>query len=107
MSESSSESVKGKHTPGEWKFLKEIGRVEAGKKIVCYLPGGVTAAEMEESIQNGPLIAAAPDLAKELSEILERPAIRQILGLNHRYETGCHCELCDAEAILRKAGIEL
>jgi hypothetical protein len=51
------------------------------------------------------LEAAEAELARVtalLGRVVEFDAVRHILGLNHRYESGCNCEMCEVEAALQE-----
>jgi hypothetical protein len=59
-----------KHTPGPWKFLPAFGRVETEKRIIAYIAAGVEEGAFRESVPNGSLVAAAPELLEALDELL-------------------------------------
>lgn len=92
----STETVK--HTPGPWRLGSVPGDVWGADG---YLVAALGTKPQE--IANAYLIAAAAELLKELQSILDYPSVRHILRLNHRYESQCHCDLCDAEAAVGKA----
>ena len=58
----------GKHTEGPWRFNRALGKVERSDGgTICRLP--------RLTYQDGNLIAAAPDLLRELEWMLEQYAI--------------------------------
>jgi hypothetical protein len=42
-----------------------------------------------------------------LAEIMEMAPIRHTLGLNHTYESGCHCLRCAADSAIESAKVEM
>lgn len=76
------------HTPGPWKFLSEVGRIEgreSGKSIVAYIAGRARkfgSDELGEAYANGTLIAAAPEMLVALREVHT-----ELLGLAAYLET--------------------
>lgn len=73
-----------KHTPGPWRFIRVFGRVEVDKRIVAYLAGdeqtstgtggdpgqtGISGEQVAETLANGQLIAAAPEMLEALTRI--------------------------------------
>lgn len=74
---------KQEHTVGPWKWLPAFGRVESDKRIIAFIAGGVSEAELSEALKNGSLIAAAPEM-----KLACEAALGELIGL-HAYLTTC------------------
>lgn len=96
---------KQEHTPGPWKWLPAFGRVESDKRIIAYIAGGVSEAELSEALKNGSLIAAATEMRKALERVEGEghvPHTRTGEGgvTEHNPKD---CTRCLVEAAIRKA----
>lgn len=77
-------AIPPQHTPGPWVYDPEFGEVTAAHREVPVPPTTMSVVAeniVAESVtrQNGPLIAAAPDLLAELRRIVDywaRPSLR-------------------------------
>ena len=86
-----------KHTPKPWKFLRAFGRIETDQRVICYMAAGVTERALKETLENGKLIAAAPDLLEALQAMIRYGEDGPAKG-----ETGYDIEM-KAKAAIRKA----
>jgi len=89
-----------KHTPGPWVFIEDVGRVSRGTPkregdVICFIARG----GLPESIANGRLIAAAPDLLQALEHIVAVSNWATTIQSEEQYDA----MIADAEAALVKA----
>ena len=94
-----------KHTPGPWKFLIEVGRIEGGvtgESPVAYVAGRPRkfgSHDLKEAHYNGALIAAAPELLKTLEHMVAVSNWATTIQSEEQYDA----MIASAEAAIRKA----
>lgn len=91
-----------KWTPGPWRIEERL-LVYAGTKWVASAKMYDSETTMEEAQANAHLIAAAPDLYRELENLVELAEAAMRAANRDGGEYDIEAELADARAALRKA----